>query len=306
MQNTGRPTKISEIVKYISNIINYSFCVFFVAFQLSGCTKNSETIKVSTPINLDELKYIPEQNTKEFIQKIEDHLNYNDFNSKHACYINYDDGVCVNISSIVKNTENNKIFLYVVESGHPLLVSENELNELNELIELNTSHVVTGHLRFMKYELLNENLVLIAKSDPINCGPFGVPCDTVTYNLGSTNELAWVIYTGDMHQGLSGSSLLIYAVINDKVIDILNIQTSYSNSGAFGIDENDEIYIGSKIMAVPGEDIKYFDLEVTITEVIARAKEVEPKIYKYLIKYNENKNSYDSQQIIKLFEGKEY
>lgn len=297
-QNSRRPIQISEIIKYISNIINYCFCVFFIVFQLTGCTKNSETNKVSIPINLSELKYIPEQSTKEFIKKIEDHLNYKDFNSKHACYMNLVDNYCVNISSVVKNIENNKIFLYVVESGYPL-DSENELDE---------SHVAVGNLRFIKYELLNENLALIAKSDSIGCGPYGVPCDAVTYKLGNTNELAWVSETGDMHQGYGGTSLSIYAVINDKIIEILEMPTSYSNSGA--IDENDKnskiININSKIMAVPHENIKYFDLEVTITEEITRAKKLESKNYKYLIKYNENKNLYDSQQIKKLFEGKDY
>ena len=284
----------------INNIIRNSFCIF-IAVQLIGCTKESEFNTNPLPIVIGDLKNNPEQNNnKEFQKQIEQILKYDEYTNKIGaidCYIDIQLNNCVKISSIIKNNEANKIILYIVESAYPL-------DEQNQLI---TSHVASGFLKFMKFELISERLTLVALSQLIGCGPYGTPCEPVTYKFGSTNELGWVTKTGDMHQGYSGSSLSIYAENDNKITQILEVQTSYSNGGAINPeDESKEIIsIDSKITTVPQENKKYFDLDVSIIENIIEGKKEDIKKSKFLIKYDDKIKSYNTLEIIKVFESKD-
>ena len=63
---------------------------------------------------------------------------------------------------------------------------------------------------------------MIAKSDLIECGSFGYPCQDYFYKTGDGPEMGWVLSTGFMNQGTSVTTTLIYAVVNSKIDEILN------------------------------------------------------------------------------------
>ena len=282
----------------MTNLKIIGFIVLF-SFQLLGCSRSAPAAYQVNPLNLSTLKASGQHAIdKELQRKIEASLKYKNYDLEKQCFVNVTPNFCVKITSAVQNTENKKEYLYVVESAYPL-DADNELDE---------SHAAGGALKFLKYELNNNQISLAATSDPFFCGPYGKPCDTVTFKFGDSEELAWKTETGDMHQGYGGTSMQIYALIDRHIQQVLNVQTSYTNSGAILNDDpqTEAIEIDSTMTTVPQKDSKFFDLEMTLKGEIKKNKKTTPVNSKILIKFDIKKNAYDTQLVQKEFKDGDY
>lgn len=270
-----------------------------LACQLPGCSGGAPAAYNVNPLVLSKLKssggHVID---KELQRKMEASLKYKNYDLEKQCFVNVTPNFCVKLTSAVQNTENKKEYLYVVESAYPL-DADNEFDE---------SHAAGGALKFLKFELLNNQLSLVATSDAFFCGPYGKPCDTVTFKHGHSEELAWKTETGDMHQGYAGTSMQIYALIDRRIQQVLDVQTSYSNAGAIMDDDpqRELIEIDSTITTVPKKDARFFDLEIALNGRIQKNKKVTPVNSKYLVKFDNKKNAYDTQQVQKEFKDGDY
>ena len=260
---------------------------------ISGCAKQKEIENSSlTPVVLNKL-FDPRYKVKEYIK-------YKEYDSKNDCNIRIDDDeiYCVNIDSALISIENGSKFIYAVENG----------TELDKNKEKMTAHMNYGSLKFFKFELLNDNkLKLISESKLLSCGPYGGTCNAVTYKYGNGPELAWIVSTGDVHQGYVGGNLTAYTAFGKKINSFLNIQTGYSNENAVGDDPDASVQsIGTEITTIPNATEKFHDLNITVSGVEVKKKKSSPIDFTAVIKFNSNSNSYQTDVIEKIYEGKEY
>lgn len=273
--------------------LNFIFIVTVICF-ISGCSKQQEIDNGSlNPVVLNDL-FDPRN-------KVRESIKYKEYDSKNDCNIRIEDKstYCVSIDSAIVSEENGSKFIYAVENG----------NELDENKEKMTAHVNLGSLKFFKFELLKDNkLKLISESDLLSCGPYGGTCNAITYKYGNGPELAWIVTTGDMHQGYVGSSLNAYTSFGKKITSFLDIQTSYSNENAISADDSDSKIqdISTKITTVPSANEKFFDLNINVTgKETMKKKSTQINISK-VIKFDSKSNSYPTDEIQKIYEGKEY
>ncbi len=275
------------------NKINAIFIVSF-AFIISGCAKQQEVDNVySTPIVLSELF--------DARDKVKEYIKYKEYDSKNECSIRLEDKstYCVNIDSAIVSVENGSRFIYAVENGV----------ELDENKEKMTAHVNYGSLKFFRFEISKDNKIkLLSESDLLSCGPYGGTCSAVTYRYGSGPELAWVLSTGDVHQGYSGTNLSAYAAFGKKIISFLDIQTSYSNENAVRGDEPDAIIqdISTKIITEPRASDKFFDLKVYVTGTEIKKKKKTAIDFSTVVKFDSKNNAYVTDEVKKIYEGKDY
>ena len=233
---------------------------------------------------------------KRYLNMITASLKYKEYDAKNECNIREDDGrdYCVNIDDVALSEENGAHFIYAMETGTPL----------DENREKENFHVTLGSLKFFKFELLKDDkLKMIAESELISCGPFGMPCTGETYKVGNGPELAWTVITGDMHQGHAGTTLEAYAVINKKVKLIFLIQTSFSNEMALGSDlPGAATAMSTKVTTVPSTTEKFSDLGV----VVSGNNEGAPVNFSTTLKFDGKTNTYNTKGIEKIYEGTEY
>ena len=227
-------------------------------------------------------------------------IKYDRFNDALGCNIRNENGAhyCVDIDGAVLTTESGGEFIYAVENGSPL----------NDDGEKDESHVALGSLKFFKYELIKDKVRLVAESELIGCGPYGSPCGARTYRIGVGPELGWVLTSGDMHQGHSGSRMDAYALFEDKIKLIFSIQTSYSNEMAYG--DSDSLHpmldISTKITTMPGPSARFFDLDVTVAGTEKFKKKETAIGFGGILKFDFKKGEYDTSALRKFYEGREY
>lgn len=276
-----------------STKINQLFIASFILL-ISGCAKQQEVDNSSlTPIVLSDLF--------DARDKVRESIKYKEYDSKNDCSIRIEDKsmYCVKIDSAIVSVENGSKYIYAVENG----------NELDENKEKMTSHVNLGSLKFFKFEILMDNkLKLVSESDLLSCGPYGGTCNAITYKYGNGQDLAWVVSTGDMHQGYIGSSLNAYTSFGKKITSFLDIQTGYSNVNAISEDDSDSTIqdITTKITTVPSSSEKFFDLKINVTGKEIKKKKNTPIDFSTVIKFDTKKNSYATDEIKKIYEGKDY
>jgi hypothetical protein len=264
-------------------------CFISFIFIVSACTKIQEvennSLKPTVLNDLGDPRY-----------KVLKSIKYKEHDSKNECEIRIEDKTryCVNIDSAIVSLENGSNYIYAVETG----------NELDESKEKMTAHVNLGSLKFFKFELLSDDkLKLVSESDLLSCGPYGGTCSAVTYKYGNGPELAWVVNTGDMHQGNVGTNLLAFTAFGKKISQYLNIQTSFSNEGAAGDDESDVTIkdISTKITTVPSTSAKFFDLNVNVKGKEKNKKKSSPVEFSTVIKFDSKTNSYPTDAVEKFY-----
>lgn len=269
-------------------------CLVSLICLFAACAKQQE-------ISGNSLTHIVLNDLNDPRNKVVESIKYKEYDLKNECHIRSSDQTlyCVNIDSAIISVENGAKFIYAVENG----------NELNESREKMNAHVNLGSLKFFKFEQVNDNkLKLISESDLISCGPYGGRCSAVTYKYGNGPELAWVVTTGDMHQGYSGSNLSAYTAMGKKISPFLDIQTSYSNEGAIRGDEPDAIVqiLDTKVTTVPSTTEKFFDLKINVTGKEIKKKKSSPVDFSTVIKFDSKSNSYPTDAVKKIYEGTEY
>ena len=265
-------------------------CFFSLIFIVSACTKMQElqnnSLKPTVLTDLSDPKF-----------KVLKSINYKEHDSKNECEIRIEDKTryCVNIDSAIVSFENGSNYIYAVETGV----------ELDENKEKMTAHVNLGSLKFFKFEQLSDDkLTLVSESDLLSCGPYGGTCTAVTYKYGNGPELAWVVITGDMHQGNVGTNLLAFTAFGKKISQYLNIQTGFSNEGAVGDDDESDVTIkdiSTKITTVPSTSEKFFDLNVNITGKEKNKKKSSPVEFSTIIKFDPKTNSYPTDTVEKFY-----
>jgi hypothetical protein len=268
--------------------------LFTLFYFISGCSKQQE---------IDNTSLNPEVLNKIFDPryKVQENIKYKEYDSKNNCNIRLDDKsiYCVNIDTAIVSIENGSKFIYAVENG----------TELDENKEKMSAHVNLGSLKFFKFEILKDDkLKLISESDLLSCGPYGGTCNAVTYKYGNGPELAWVVSTGDMHQGHVGSNLNAYTTFGTKITSFLDIQTSYSNENAISEDDADAIFkdINTKITTIPSTTEKFYDLKIDVNGKEIKKKKSSPINFATVIKFNSKSNAYPTDEIKKIYEGAEY
>jgi hypothetical protein len=276
-----------------ANNLKLVFLVFLISL-FTGCSEQQE-------INSNALTHIILNDLKDPRNKVADSIKYKEYDSKNECYIRRDNQIlyCVNIDNAIVSVENGKIFIYAVEDGI----------ELNDNKEKMNAHVNLGSLKFFKFEQVNESeLKLISESDLISCGPYGGRCSAVTYKYGYGPELAWVVATGDMHQGYFGSNLSAYTAMGKKISPFLDIQTSYSNENAIRDDEPDATIqiLDTRVTTVPSTTEKFFDLKINVTGKEIKKKKSSPVDFSTVIKFDSKSSSYPTDAVKKIYEGTEY
>ena len=289
-----------DFFSYIESLMNrtiYTFVFILIAFSCLGCNKKDPEFSELPPsVNLRNTN----QEIDEIQRKITEFLKYSKYPEKRigevVCYINEENHTCVKVTSIVKNKENNKQFIYVVQTRYDLDLD----------YKIVTSRIGGGgELTLMKFELAKDAIILTSKSEPILCNIYGYPCEPKTYRVGSSNELGWVMESMTMLGGNAETILSIYFSMGIEIKQVLTLPTTESFTCNDEKKEDAEECRSIKdvsIKTVPEKDVKYFDLKIEIEDALYEGEKDARILKKYTnqIKYNSNINSYDFTEVSKV------
>ena len=205
---------------------------------------------------------------------------------------------CVNLVKISKDKINGSTFIYAVETG--VMLEEN--------MHFEPVHASGGGLvKFYKFEEINKDYKLVSESEDIQSGSWGSPPNIIkNYRIGDGSGLGWITIWGDMHQGYAGSRVDIYASNVNRIKSIGHLQIESSDGEACNDPDGcDSVSLSTEIGTIPATDKKYFDLSTITTGTIIRNK-VEEKINrKIIVRFNEKKFNYVTDEFTKVYEGHE-
>ncbi len=316
-----REVKITPIKMFLVTLVGVtvsvlfgSLILFLAGFRISidwhpppfnrGDEKNSQNQNITPEVPLELTSLVDYRlSVSRYLENSGKYQNIeeNDF-IEHLCNaVEFEKSrYCTNISMATINQESGRDYVYAVESGYPL----------NDDGTIASYHASAGLLTFYKFQVQDRwNLKLISKSAPTFCGPFGIPCAPVLYQVGAGQELGWKVESGDMHQGYAGSHLELFAELDGKIKSILTIQTSYSNTAAFSEDEASgrtvEEIGATASLRLPTKTI-FSDIEVDIQGArTVKGKKMDLS-KTYILRFDSKAGRYDSKPIDDFFGDRGY
>ena len=272
-------------------IIVLSICLM----ALIGCNKaTDDASKSELNINNQVLnKPDPTYRILEFFK-----VRYKKYNDQHQCYVRVSGAgtYCVNLKVIATTDINNSELMYVVESGSPLEKDGSLAN----------FHASAGIVTLFMIEDMNNQLRVIAESEEINNGAYGTPNPVKTYRVGSDGQLGWILKDGYGNMGQFVGGMSLYLRKDNKIIQVADLSTSASNSGACGDAINqicDLSDINSVVEAVYAKNKKHFDLKVS-TKIFTKemGKVAVNKDIVKVIPFDEQKFTYDLEEVNKPYQ----
>jgi hypothetical protein len=229
------------------------------------------------------------------VSLVETYMNYKKFIKKYQCNIqvNKDSRYCVKVEHAISVREDNKSYIYATENGFAL----DEKNQRQE------GHAGGGYVKLFKFQFMGEHKVkLVAKSDSIVCGSFGYPCQDNFYKIGAGPEMGWVLNTGFMNQGIMDNYIMIYALVNSKIDQVLGTPIEHNNSNTVGF-LSDKKYDGvfTKITTVPTSTGRFSDLDAWVTSTKPKSKKIKQIDFHKVLKLDPKTNYYDTSEIEKFY-----
>ena len=236
------------------------------------------------------------------VSLVDTYMDYKKISKKFKCNIQIkkDSRYCVKIEHAISVRENNKSFIYATENGFAL-------DKKNQRLD---GHVASGYVKLFKFEFIgNHKIKLIAKSDLIEFGSFGYPCQDYFYKTGDGPEMGWVLSTGFMNQGTSVTTTLIYAVVNSKIDEILNTMTEFDSSGSGSDGWTSEHYyekVTTQLTTISTTSDRFSDLDVSVTSTKPKNKKLKQIDFHKVLKFNSKTNRYDTSEIDKFYDLDNY
>lgn len=267
---------------------------------ISGCSKsngNGELANAQTSQNESLIKVNPKWQIQDLLKS-----RYKKFNEKNSCWIRVTSmgNYCVTIQVVGTKTTNTGRLIYVTESGSPI---ERDGT-------LNQTHVVQGIITlFIIEESLNKYQV-VASSNEISNGAYGVPHEVELYRSGNEDQFGFILSDGDMHQGYVGSTISLFLQSGKKILEVATLNTSYGNEGACGSPKDqicDLISVDSKIETIFNSNKKYFDIKVETTKESKEMGKTSKKTEQTtIIKFDDSKFIYQIGNANNPYNGLEY